>query len=48
MSLGSVRELETLVEISSELGLIDDETDLLSKLDELAKMLSSLIVSLNG
>ena len=48
ISLGSIRELETLVEISCDLGYIGDAREVLAKLDELAKMISSLINTLRG
>ena len=48
ISLGFIRELETLVEISTDLGYIDDVSEMLAKLDELAKMISSLITTLGG
>ena len=48
IALGSRRELETLVEISTALKYLDDEKDALSKLDELARMVSSFINKLEA
>ena len=48
ISLGSVRELETLIEIALELGYLKDEKNLLDRLDELARMLSSFIHKLEA
>ena len=46
ISLGSIRELETLIEIAFELGYIPDEKALQMRLDELARMVSSFIYKL--
>ncbi len=43
ITLGSIRELETLTEIAFALDYLQDEKDLLIKLDELARMVSSFI-----
>ena len=42
MSLGSVRELEALLEISVELEFISDCSEYIGRLQELAKMITSL------
>ena len=43
ISLGSVRELEALLEVSLDLGFVADCKEPLERLEEVAKMLSSLI-----
>ena len=43
ITLGSIRELETLTEIAFDLEYLEDKGDILDKLDELAKMVSSFI-----
>ena len=48
MSFGSIKELETLIEISLELGFLKADTDLLAKLNEISKMIGSLISSLKA
>lgn len=45
-SLGSVRELETMLEIGVDLGYFSDVSQLLASLEEVAKMLTSLIAKL--
>lgn len=48
ISLGSIKELETLLEISSELGYVDSNEDLLVRLIEISKMIASLLSSLKA
>ncbi len=48
MALGSVRELETIYEIGLDLGYFDSVTEILASLDEIARMLTSLIHKLNS
>lgn len=43
MSLGSIRELEALLEISVELDFISNCSEYIGRLQELAKMITSLI-----
>ncbi len=45
MSLGSLRELESLIEISSDLDYLEDGTGLILQIQEVAKMLTALIAS---
>ncbi|MBI1331768.1 MAG: four helix bundle protein [Armatimonadetes bacterium] len=45
ISLGSVRELETLVEMSGHFGYLENSDALLERLQEVAKMLTALIKS---
>jgi len=47
-SLGSIRELETLLEIGVDLSYFADIRETLEKLDEVARMLSSLISKLEA
>ncbi|MBI1334420.1 MAG: four helix bundle protein [Armatimonadetes bacterium] len=46
ISLGSVKELETLLDISVELGYFKDRLELLPRLGEESKMIASLILTL--
>ena len=46
MSLGSIKELETLLEISVELEFIHSCEDLVNRLQQISKMTSSLIKTL--
>jgi len=46
ISLGSVRELEALLEVSLELGFVNDCKVPLEQLEEVAKMLTGLIRTL--
>ena len=48
ISLGSICEIETLLEIGLELGYFSDGKSILVQLDELAKMISSLINKLGN
>ena len=48
MCLGSIRELETLFEIATELEFMKNCEVEISKLQQLAKMISSLIKTLKG
>ncbi|MBS1701811.1 MAG: four helix bundle protein [Armatimonadetes bacterium] len=48
IAFGSVRELETLVEISDEIGYQIGTPTMLDELDQDAKMISSLIHKLEG
>lgn len=45
MSLGSLRELESLAEISSDLGYLQTRQETVAQIQELAKMLTALIDS---
>ncbi len=47
-SLGSIRELETILEIALEIGYLPRIDEELTKLDELGKMISSLIHKLSS
>lgn len=47
MSLGSVRELESLLEVSLDLGYLDSISEQIDKLQEIAKMITGLINFLN-
>jgi four helix bundle protein len=48
VTLGSIRELETLTEIAFDLAYLQEKSDVLIKLDELAKMVSSFIKKLGS
>lgn len=48
ISLGSIRELETLLEISVDLGYIESVEETLLQLEEISKMVSSLITKLKA
>jgi four helix bundle protein len=43
MSLGSIREFESLIEISHELGFIVDENGLTANIQEVARMTTAFI-----
>lgn len=43
MSLGSIRELETLIEIAGDLEDFSSSAEILAKLSEISKMLMSFI-----
>jgi four helix bundle protein len=47
-SLGSIREIETLIEICVELGYLSDGSVILGQLDEIGKMTSSFICKLEN
>lgn len=46
ISLGSIRELESLIEISGDLGYVSDPGPIVERLQEIAKMLTALIDTL--
>ena len=48
ISLGSIRELETLLEISVDLKYVGECKESIDRLQELAKMISSLITRLRA
>lgn len=48
ISLGSIRELETLLEIATELEFMKNCDEEISKLQQLAKMISSLVTTLKS
>ena len=48
IGLGSVKELETLLDIAQELGFMDSASDMLARLTEVSKMIASLISTLKG
>ena len=48
MTLGSIRELESLIEISQELEFIEDGSSLIANLQEVARMTTSFITHLRA
>ena len=48
MSLGPVRELESLIEISQDLGFLEDGSELISNLQEEARMITAFIAHLKS
>lgn len=48
ISLGSIRELETLVEISGDLGYFDKAQEFLDRITEVSKMLQSFIATIQA
>ncbi len=47
MSLGSIRELEAIIEIAGDLEYVPNPADFVSRSQEIAKMLTALIDTLN-